>query len=194
MKLKEYFTPKTGKIEEEKDLIKFLSEVELFENLTQNERRNLSQHLYERKYKGDEIVFKKGYPNVVMYIVKEGELQTYLDSPEGENLKTIKPRDYFGEVGLFLEEERTATIVASKDSVLLGISKRDMSRFIDEYPRAGSKILRKLASVLCTHLIRTNETLASKRDELIDLKKRLEDSESQLQELKNSQEVDKEKS
>ena len=57
MKLKEYFTPKTGKIEEEKYLIKFLSEVELFENLTQNERRNLSQHLYERKYKGDEIVF-----------------------------------------------------------------------------------------------------------------------------------------
>ncbi|HHI87701.1 MAG TPA: cyclic nucleotide-binding domain-containing protein [Candidatus Cloacimonetes bacterium] len=194
MKLKEFFAPKTEKVEEERDLIKFLSEVELFDNLTRNERRNLSQHLYERKYKGEEIVFKKGYPNVVMYIVKEGELQTYLDTPEGENLKTIKPKDYFGEVGLFLEEERTATIVASKDSVLLGISKRDMSRFIDEYPRAGSKILRKLASVLCTHLIRTNETLASKRDELIDLQKRLEDSESQLQELKNSQEVDKEKS
>ncbi|MDP8226660.1 MAG: cyclic nucleotide-binding domain-containing protein [Candidatus Celaenobacter polaris] len=194
MKLKEYFTPKTDKVEEEKDLIKFLSEVELFENLTRNERRNLSQHFYERKYKEDEIVFKKGYPNVVMYIVKEGELQTYLDSTEGENLKTIKPRDYFGEVGLFLEEERTATIVASKDSVLLGISKRDMNRLIDEFPRAGSKILRKLAAVLCTHLIRTNKNLASKRDELIDLKKRLEDSKSQLQELKNSQEVDKEKS
>ncbi|TSA26830.1 cyclic nucleotide-binding domain-containing protein [bacterium] len=194
MKLKEYFTPKTDKVEEEKDLIKFLSEVELFENLTRNERRNLSQHFYERKYKEDEIVFKKGYPNVVMYIVKEGELQTYLDSTEGENLKTIKPRDYFGEVGLFLEEERTATIVASKDSVLLGISKRDMNRLIDEFPRAGSKILRKLAAVLCTHLIWTNKNLASKRDELIDLKKRLEDSKSQLQELKNSQEVDKEKS
>jgi len=194
MKLKDYFTPKTDKVEEEKDLIKFLSEVELFENLTRNERRNLSQHFYERKYKEDEIVFKKGYPNVVMYIVKEGELQTYLDSTEGENLKTIKPRDYFGEVGLFLEEERTATIVASKDSVLLGISKRDMNRLIDEFPRAGSKILRKLAAVLCTHLIRTNKNLASKRDELIDLKKRLEDSKSQLQELKNSQEVDKEKS
>jgi len=194
MKFKEYFTPKTGKVDEEQDLIKFLSEVELFDNLTRNERRNLSLHLYERKYKEDEIVFKKGYPNVVMYIVKEGELQTYLDSPEGENLKTIKPRDYFGEVGLFLEEERTATIVASKDSVLLGISKRDMNRLIDEFPLAGSKILRKLASVLCTHLIRTNETLTAKRDEIFELKKHLEDSESQLQELKNSQEVNKEKS
>ena len=47
MKFKEFFTPKTDKVEEEKDLIRFLSEVELFENLTRNERRNLSQHLYE---------------------------------------------------------------------------------------------------------------------------------------------------
>ncbi|MBN2017322.1 MAG: cyclic nucleotide-binding domain-containing protein [Candidatus Cloacimonetes bacterium] len=194
MKFKEFFTPKTDKVEEEKDLIRFLSEVELFENLTRNERRNLSQHLYERHYKSDEIVFKKGYPNVVMYIVKEGELQTFLDSTEGENLKTIKPKDFFGEVGLFLEEERTATILASKDSVLLGISKRDMNRFIDEYPRAGSKILRKLSTVLCTHLINTNMTLAQKRDELDDLKKRLKDSECQLQEIKDSQDDQSEKS
>lgn len=194
MKLKEFFAPKTEKVDVEKDLIRFLSEVELFENLTRNERKNLSQHLYERAYKEDEIVFKKGYPNVVMYVVKEGELQTFLDSSEGENLKTIKPSEFFGEVGLFLEEERTATIVASKDSVLLGISKRDMNRFIDEFPRAGSKILRKLAAVLCTHLINTNKTLAGKRDELIDLKKQLEENESQLQELKNSQEVEIEKS
>ncbi|MDP8242377.1 MAG: cyclic nucleotide-binding domain-containing protein [Candidatus Celaenobacter antarcticus] len=194
MKLKEFFAPKKEKVDEEKDLIRFLSEVELFENLTRNERRNLSQHLYERIYKEDDIVFKKGYPNVVMYIVKEGELQTFLDSTEGESLKTIKPADFFGEVGLFLEEERTATIVSSKDSILLGISKRDMNRFIDEYPRAGSKILRKLATVLCTHLIRTNGTLGAKRDELIDIKKHLEDCESQLQKLSDSQEVDKEKS
>ncbi len=194
MKLKDFFAPKTEKVDEEKDLIRFLSEVELFENLTRNERKNLSQHLYERIYKEDEVVFKKGYPNVVMYIVKEGELQTFLDSKDGESLKTIKPTDFFGEVGLFLEEERTATIVASKDSVLLGISKRDMNRFIDEFPRAGSKILRKLATVLCTHLINTNKTLTGKRDELIELKKHLEDNEHQLQELKSSQEVETEKS
>lgn len=194
MKLKDFFAPKTEKVDEEKDLIRFLSEVELFENLTRNERKNLSQHLYERIYKEDEVVFKKGYPNVVMYVVKEGELQTFLDSKDGESLKTIKPTDFFGEVGLFLEEERTATIVASKDSVLLGISKRDMNRFIDEFPRAGSKILRKLATVLCTHLINTNKTLTTKRDELIDLKKHLEDNEHQLQELKSSQEVETEKS
>lgn len=194
MKFKDFFAPKTEKVDEEKDLIRFLSEVELFENLTRNERKNLSQHLYERIYKEDEVVFKKGYPNVVMYVVKEGELQTFLDSKDGESLKTIKPADFFGEVGLFLEEERTATIVASKDSVLLGISKRDMNRFIDEFPRAGSKILRKLATVLCTHLINTNKTLTGKRDELIELKKHLEDSEHQLQELKSSQEVETEKS
>lgn len=187
MKIKEFFTQKPEKVQEEKDLIKFLSEVELFEDLTRNERRNLHEHLYERKYKENEIVFKKGYPNVVMYIVKEGELQTFIDSVEGENIKTIKPKDFFGEIGLFLEEERTATIVAAKDSVLLGISKRDMNRFIDEYPRAGSKILRRLAGVISTHLINTNQTLTCKREEVDDLKKQLQEKENELNELKNTQ-------
>ncbi|HEX37973.1 MAG TPA: cyclic nucleotide-binding domain-containing protein [Candidatus Cloacimonetes bacterium] len=187
MKLKEFFTQKPEKVQEEKDLIKFLSEVELFEDLTRNERRNLQEHLYQRKYKEDEIVFKKGYPNVVMYIVKEGELQTFIGSLEGENIKTIKPKDFFGEIGLFLEEERTATIVASKDSVLLGISKRDMNRFIDEHPRAGSKILRRLASVISSHLIATNQTLLCKREELDDLKKQLQEKENELNELKTTQ-------
>jgi len=176
--------PKQEKVDEERNLIRFLSEVELFENLTRNERKNLSEHLYERKYKEDEIVFKKGYPNVVMYVVKEGEFQTFLETTDDENLKTIKPKEFFGEIGLFLEEERTATIVASKDSVLLGISKRDMNRFIDEFPRAGSKILRKLAAVLCKHLVNTNKVLACKRNELIDAQKKIEECGNQLKELK----------
>lgn len=184
MKIKDFFMPKQEKVDEERNLIRFLSEVELFENLTRNERKNLSEHLYERKYKEDEIVFKKGYPNVVMYVVKEGEFQTFLETTDDENLKTIKPKEFFGEIGLFLEEERTATIVASKDSVLLGISKRDMNRFIDEFPRAGSKILRKLAAVLCKHLVNTNKVLACKRNELIDAQKKIEECGNQLKELK----------
>ncbi|MCK4339908.1 MAG: cyclic nucleotide-binding domain-containing protein [Candidatus Cloacimonetes bacterium] len=151
---------------EEKELIKFLSNVALFENLTRNERKNLRQYMYVRNFKADEPIFKKGYPNVVLYIVKEGELNVYLDTNEKTNvLNTLKPLDFFGEIGLFLDEVRTASIIAVKDSVLVGISKKDLANFIDRFPRAGIKILYKSGEILSKHIINLNKKLNFEKEE-----------------------------
>jgi len=151
---------------EDKELIKFLSNVALFENLTHNERKNLRQYLYVRNFKADEPIFKKGYPNVVLYIVKEGELNVYLDTNEKTNvLNTLKPLDFFGEIGLFLDEVRTASIIAVKDSVLVGISKKDLANFIDRFPRAGIKILYKSREILSKHIINLNKKLNLEKEE-----------------------------
>ena len=146
---------------EEKELVDFLSKVVLFKKLSKSEIRNLQHNLYVRNFKAGEYIFKKGYPNVVLYIVKEGELYTYLDETNKE-VKIIQPFEYFGEIGLFLEEERTANIVAKKDSVLLALSKKDMANYIAEFPKAGIKILYKLGEILCRELINSNTKLSDK--------------------------------
>ena len=148
----------TTSVNEDKELIKFLSNVTLFEDLSRNERKNLKQYIYIRNFKSDEIVFKKGYPNVVFYIVKEGELNVYIDTKEEPRiLNTLHALDFFGEIGLFLDETRTASIVAVKDSVLLGISKKDFANFIGRFPRAGNKILYKSGEILSKHIINLNK-------------------------------------
>jgi CRP-like cAMP-binding protein len=147
-------------INDDKELIKFLSKVTLFGKFTANERKNLRQYIYVRQFNAGEQIFKKGYPNVVFYILKEGELKVYLEREEGEiEVNRLKPLDFFGEIGLFLEENRTASAVAVKDSVLLAISKRDLANFIGRFPRAGTKILYKLGEILSTYIIELNKKI-----------------------------------
>ncbi|MBN2460583.1 MAG: cyclic nucleotide-binding domain-containing protein [Candidatus Cloacimonetes bacterium] len=145
---------------EEKELIKFLSNVALFGKLTRNERRNLVKYIYIRKFKIGEMIFKKNYPNVVFYILKEGELKVFLEKNDEElELNRLHPLDFFGEIGLFLDHSRTATVKAVEDSVLLAISKRDLRDFIARFPRAGVKILYKMGEILCNHVINLNKKI-----------------------------------
>jgi len=149
-------------IPEDKELIKFLAGVNIFEKLTKNERKNLVKYIYVRKFKAGEMVFKKDYPNVIFYILKKGELKVFLDKNEDEiEINRLKTNDYFGEVGLFLDHSRTASVKAVEDSILLAISKRDLSDFIARFPRAGVKILYKLGEILCNHMINLNKKIES---------------------------------
>ncbi|MBN1948311.1 MAG: cyclic nucleotide-binding domain-containing protein [Candidatus Cloacimonetes bacterium] len=149
----------TAVMNEEKDLLKFLLTIDLFRDLSKLERKNLIKYIYLRQYRKGEIIFKKGYPNVVMYIVREGRLRVMLSDSDDLEMNILKPKDFFGEIGLFLEESRTATVEAQEDSVLLAISKRDLSTFIARFPRAGVKILYRLGEILSQNLIKTNQTI-----------------------------------
>ncbi|HHE65790.1 MAG TPA: cyclic nucleotide-binding domain-containing protein, partial [Bacteroidetes bacterium] len=139
---------------EEKNLIKFLKEVSIFSKLSKSDLKHLQQFLYIRYYQAGEQVFKKGYPNVIFFIVKEGEVKVYL-SQNGEEIELdrVKPKGHFGSIGLFIDTKRTASVKAVEDSVLLGISKKDLETFVEKYQQAGIKILYGLGKVLCEHII-----------------------------------------
>jgi len=120
----------------------------------------LQQFLYTRYYQAGEEVFKKGYPNVVFYIVKEGELLVYLEKKGEEiELDRIKSGGNFGSIGLFADVKRTASVKALEDSVLLGISKEDLATFVRKFPHAGIKILYELGKILSENIMKLNETL-----------------------------------
>jgi CRP-like cAMP-binding protein len=152
---------KNQKIEsEEVELVKFLSEVSLFSKLTKSERKNLVKYIYVRKYSSKEIVFKQNYPNVVFYILKQGELTVTLDKDDSTiELNRLQPGEFFGEIGLFLDDNRTATVTAITDSVLLAISKKDLADFIARFPRAGVKLLYNFGELLSRNVIELNKKL-----------------------------------
>ena len=142
---------------EEKDLLKFLKKVSIFKGLSRSDLKHLRQYLYTRKYEAGEQIFKKGYPNVIFYIVKEGELKVYLDNPKGEiELSRIKQYGEFGSFGLFKDVKRTASVIAVEDVTLLGISKKDLASFVHNFPQAGVSILYELGGVLSEHIINLN--------------------------------------
>jgi CRP-like cAMP-binding protein len=135
-------------------LTPFFSKVELFAMLSKNERRLLSMYCYRRTFRAGEIIFKTGYPNVAFYIVKEGLLSVYLDeNGQKIEIQKVKPLQYFGEIGLFLEDSRAANIEALEDSELIAISKKEFVKFIETKPRSGIKILYKMGEVLSSQIL-----------------------------------------
>jgi len=171
--------PKT-KVDTEKELTDFLSNVYLFKNLSNTDIRNLQNYIHKREYKQDEKIFKKGYPNIVMYIVKEGKLLRYLDYDKAkEEGVEIEAGHFFGVIGLFIDEKRTSTVIATKPSVLLAISKRDIKNFIAEYPKAGAKILYKIGKILSNDIVDANEQIVELEEENINLKEKVEDIKSE---------------
>ena len=181
---KKVFRSKKNKVEKNTNfLIEFLAKVQIFKNLSKHERKNLEDFVHIREYSSGDTVFKKNYPNVVMYIVMEGYLKIYIDENCQECVKDLEKYDYFGEFGIFIDETRTATVVAEKDSTLLAISKRDMKNFMHEYSKAGNKILFNLGQILSKNLVKTNLVVLDKQDEIEELQKKQEELETKIDEL-----------
>jgi CRP-like cAMP-binding protein len=150
---------------DEKELMKFLKKVSIFKDQNKNDLKHLRTFFHFLNFKAGETVFEKGFPNVMFYIVKEGELLIYLPAKEGDiELNHVKPTGHIGANGLFTKASRTASVKALEDSVLLGISRKDLEAFVNKYPRAGNKVLFHLGEELCANISRLNERLENQQD------------------------------
>lgn len=73
-------------------------------------------------YDKDDVVCEKDMIGKEMYLIKEGEVSVFIN---GSPLAVLGPGEIFGEISLFYNVKRTATIKASKDGTLLGILTRE---------------------------------------------------------------------
>ena len=64
-----------------------------------------------------------------------------------------------GEMGLFLKQARTATVVASEPSVLYKLSLEAHNRMIQEDPELAFYLYQWIGRVLSTRLAENNSTL-----------------------------------
>lgn len=140
--------------------IDFLKSISLFENLKSNEIARLERTLHTRYYKKDEIVFKEDEPGAALYIIKEGKVDIYINHETSPILlATLEKGMFFGELALFDATPRSATIVASKDTVLIALSKPDFILFSQKEPAIGNKIVMRLGKILSKRLRLANEQI-----------------------------------
>lgn len=115
------------------------------------------------------IILKEGEPGDTMYIIADGavEISKNLVMKMGREefqdrdkiLTKLSAEDHavFGEVALFEQGKRTATVVARSDCVLLEITRNDFLRLGEENPRIGYKITRNITQLLCSRLRKADE-------------------------------------
>ncbi len=148
---------------------KLLKAIPILQDLDEEELRQVLKIARRVQFPRGKVILKEGETGETMYIIEEGMVEiskTLIMKQGGEDfqgrdkiLTKLSAEDHavFGEVALFEQSQRTATVVALTDCRMLEISKRDFLRLAEENPRIGYKITRNIVQLLCSRLRKADE-------------------------------------
>ena len=133
----------------------------IFEDLSPAELEQIKSQAVRKHYKKGETIFREGDDADFIYFVESGEVGISVQKfTQEEEISTLGPGEYFGEMAVLYKNRRTATVVAREDTELLTIEHADFMKLMVTHP------------VLA---LRINEILANRNEELI-LKESLVDN------------------
>jgi CRP-like cAMP-binding protein len=140
------------------DAAALLAQVPAFEQLGPAELSAVAAVAVPRSFVAGEAVFREGDASDTCYVVRQGHARAIRAHPDGRQitLATFGPGDIFGELAMFDDERRSATVEAIDDLDALAILGSDMRRLMHEH----AEIAVKLAVALVRRLRDANERLA----------------------------------
>jgi CRP/FNR family cyclic AMP-dependent transcriptional regulator len=123
--------------------VEMLTGVELFEHLTDEDRRSLAEVIDRRSLAAGETLFNAGEPGDSLFVVQAGEVELYIKDTAGQKIVlTVAGRgEIFGELSLLDQGARTATAVAQIDSELLELDRDDLLLLFKKTPAAALGLL-----------------------------------------------------
>ena len=123
-----------------------LKRVPLFSDLDGRQLKKLADRFRERTLEpGTSVVQEGTMSGVGFFVVAEGEATVTRD---GKELATLGPGDYFGELALVSERERSATVTAKTKVRALEIPFWDFREFADGNPDVTWKLLQHVVEML----------------------------------------------
>jgi CRP/FNR family transcriptional regulator len=140
------------------DIASLLARVPAFAELGPQELAEVAAVAVPRSFAPGESVFREGDASNTCYVVRDGRARAIREHADGRQitLATFGPGDIFGELAMFDDERRSATVEAIEELDVLAILGSDMRRLMREH----ADIAVKLAVALVRRLRSTNERLA----------------------------------
>jgi CRP/FNR family transcriptional regulator len=140
------------------EAVGLLSGVPVFEALDARELARIAQLAVPRRFDAGQVVFREGDQSDTCYIVRAGHARAIREHPDGRSiaLATFGPGDFFGELAMFDDERRSATVEAVDALEAVAILGPDMRRLL----RDNNEITVKLVTALGRRLRAANERLA----------------------------------
>lgn len=134
-----------------------LANVELFADLNQEDLKRLAKATLRRDYKDGEIIVRENEAGVAFYIIAKGKVEVVksLGEPGEYVVDTLSEGSFFGEMALFDNQVRSASVRASGDVECLVLTRWD---FAAELTR-NSGIAMALLAVLARRIRRLNEAV-----------------------------------
>lgn len=129
------------------DKVLLLKGIEIFEGLSVSELAAVASVTEEIDHPTGEIVIREGSTGETMYLVITGEVSVIknLGAPGEIELDRIRSGDYFGEMALFENIARSASIRTEEDSRFLVLHKQEFNEIVREYPKIALEICKVLS-------------------------------------------------
>jgi CRP/FNR family transcriptional regulator, cyclic AMP receptor protein len=122
-----------------------LGKVPLFSGLTQKELGAIVSAGKEVEHRPGHVIAREGDRGVGFFLVLQGDARV---SRGGKGLAKLKPGDFFGEISLLDRGPRTATVTATTQIRLLGVTAWVFRGLLAEYPSIALKLLEVVAARL----------------------------------------------
>ena len=112
----------------------------------------LREHLEWVEIRGGDTLMKQGDPGDAMYLLVSGRLRTYIASDDGpaRMVREVSRGQIVGEMSLYTDEPRSATLVAIRDSVLVRLSKAEFKRLLSISAQVSIALTRQIIRRLQT--------------------------------------------
>lgn len=139
------------------ETIALLRRVPVFSTLPEDDIERVAEVSVPRRFEAGEIVFREGDDSDTCYIVRSGRARAMRAHSDGRSitLANFGPGDIFGELAIFDNERRSATVDTLEETEVTAILGGDMRRMMREQPEIAVKLLAALAR----RLRETNERL-----------------------------------
>lgn len=138
-----------------------LRPVALFSELSDTQLSFISARSTSRTYPKGAIIVSEGDEGNALFVLQSGSVKTYLSDENGKEvvLSTQGPGEYFGDLALFDNAPRSASVASLELCKVMVISKSALKEALAEQPDLAFLLLRGLA-IRVRHLTENVRTLA----------------------------------
>jgi small-conductance mechanosensitive channel len=112
-----------------------LSETPIFEPLTDEETRQIAETVETKIFSTGEKIVRRGQEGNSMFVIHRGAVKVQINEDgKIKVLRNLNEGEFFGEMGLFTGEPRTATVIATEETEVLEIKHTCLKPVLEANP------------------------------------------------------------
>jgi len=119
-----------------------LRRVPLFQGLDDKQLKRIADSFTERTFKAGQELVTEGSGGVGFFVIETGEARVTVD---GNPRRELGPGDYFGEIALIDGGVRTATITATSDGTMHGLTSWQFRPLVEDNAAIAWPLLEAMA-------------------------------------------------
>jgi CRP/FNR family transcriptional regulator, cyclic AMP receptor protein len=125
------------------DTAALLARVPVFEQLAPTDLERVADVAVPRRFSAHEVVFREGDDSDTCYVVRSGHARAVREHGDGRQLTlaTFGPGDIFGELAMFEDERRSATVEAVDALDCVAILGADFRGLLRRHPDMAVKLV-----------------------------------------------------